>query len=945
MARSHLLRPLTDGQGNLLYGATVTVRDADFSIPIGQTLWADPTGTDPVADVLSNPFTATSGVIDIWLDTPQRVSVLIEYAGAQADQVYLDVQPPPEQTVISTDGPMAIVNTPTTAGQVLLSTGTAGQVQWGTAPSGTSLTPVVITSSQSFSSGADPSGWTFTQTNGAAHSYDPGNIPPGTNYLYSLKATQSANSGSFSVAGPSTTLLEAGSLSFWLKASMASGETITFTTTVPGPTTTTQLTVTATRDWGFYSIALPAGTYTPTWNYTGAATFDGTALHEMWMTGYVAQYGGNVPPHNHTGSGTNSVQLGTSAAATGSQAVAVGASTTASATNATALGYQASASGTSALAAGNAAIAGTDYSVALGANTSGSATATAWLAAGYQAVANGQEAVAVGRGSNAASDYSVAVGSFAAAGGSGTGAVAIGQNASAQAVNSVAIGQGATVGATHNNSVALGSTAATTGPSQVMLGAPGSLTVVPGNLQNYGQASLGAAGSRVGFYGSAGQTQQIVSGSDDGNITLRTLVQALAGLGLVINNTVQQPAQFASPVGAIDYFLRADAGDGSLGIANFDFAPYTYVPSAFTNQTTYPSGPNWFVGTDRNAYKGAVDGLGWLKNLYTTRQTFLFQTTSVSGTTNKICFVFKHTGQSDNSAAAGYLILDQAAGTITLATKAASSPSGTYTVQTGNSPTLSTYGLTPFDGSSHLHMVSVSGSNVCYVDLSNPTALPCKLSDSNLNTTGTYAGLDLNSLTVNVNTVTSPPPLAYATFPSTGTLTNTSTWGSGDIWTVVLGGTGSSASVSSAGNLQLVGAGTGPQALVYSLFNANSMGRWTQFKWGSGTPNTSMGAIGRLQDSSNYYFVNNSQIQKIVGGSATVLATLSQTFVAGDTCKVIWNANGQIQVYRNGTSIGSATDTAFVSNNRFGLGVRGAYTANFNYLLSQDLYNSSVVYR
>lgn len=945
MARAHLLRPLTDAEGNLLYGATVTVRDADFSVPIAQTLWADPTGTDPVADVLSNPFTATSGVIDIWLDTPQRVSVLIEYSGAQADQVYLDVQPPPEQTVISTDGPMAIVNTPTVPGQVLLSTGTAGQVQWGTAPSGTSLTPVVITSSQSFNSGSDPAGWVFTQSAGAAHSYDASTIPPSTTYLYSMKATQSANSGSFTLTGPTTTLLEAGSLSFWLKASIATGETVKFITTDPSHVQTTQLTITVTRDWGFYSYALPAGTYTPSWTYTGSPTFDGTQSHAVWMTGYVAQYGGNVPPHNHAGSGTNSVQLGTGASATGSQSIAIGASATASATNSTAFGYQAAASGLSALAAGNAAIATTNYAVAIGAGASGSTTATAWLAAGYNAVANGQDAVAVGRGSNAASDFSVAVGSFASAGSSGTGAVAIGQNASAIPTNAVAIGQGATVASTHTNSVALGSTAATTGPSQVMLGAPGSLTVVPGSLQNYGQASLGSAGSRVGFYGAAGQTQQVITGSDDGNTTLRNLIQALASMGLIINNTIQQPAQYASPVGAYDYFLRNDAGDGSLGISTFDFAPYTYVPSAFTNQTTYPSGPNWFVGTDKNGYKGAVDGLGFLKNLYTTRQTFQVNVTSVSGSTNKICLVLHHTGQSDNSAAAAYVILDQAAGTLTYATKAASAMSGTYTVQSGNSPTLSSIGVTPFDGASHQHLVSINGNNMCYMDLASATMVPIKLSDSNVNLTGTFAGLDLNTLTANVNQVLSPPPLSFATFPVTGAITNTTSWGSGDVWTTSYTGTGSGATVNVANNCQVTGAGTGAQALIYTLFPANSLGRWTQFKWGSGTLNTSMGAVGRLQDSSNYYFVNNSQIQKVSGGTASTLTTLSQTFVAGDTCKIIWNANGLIQVFRNGTSIGTATDTTFVSNSRFGFGVRGVFTANFNYLVSQDLYYTSVVYR
>jgi hypothetical protein len=66
VARAHLFRPITDREGNLLYNATVTVREVDFSIPIGQPLYAGPTG----ADVLDNPFTAVNGVIDFWVDVP-----------------------------------------------------------------------------------------------------------------------------------------------------------------------------------------------------------------------------------------------------------------------------------------------------------------------------------------------------------------------------------------------------------------------------------------------------------------------------------------------------------------------------------------------------------------------------------------------------------------------------------------------------------------------------------------------------------------------------------------------------------------------------------------------------------------------------------------------------------------------------------------------------------
>jgi hypothetical protein len=61
--------------------------------------------------------------------------------------------------------------------------------------------------------------------------------------------------------------------------------------------------------------------------------------------------------------------------------------------------------------------------------------------------------------------------------------------------------------------------------------------------------------------------------------------------------------------------------------------------------------------------------------------------------------------------------------------------------------------------------------------------------------------------------------------------------------------------------------------------------------------------------------------------------------------KVVWNASGLMQVYRNGTSVGSATDTTFVANNRYGLGVHGAGTVNFAYFLGADMFNASVIYK
>jgi hypothetical protein len=935
VARAHLFRPITDREGNLLYNATVTVREVDYAIPVGQPLYAGPTGED----VLDNPLTAVNGVIDFWLETPQRMSILVQHPTVSDILVYLDAPPPPEEIVSSTV-PLEIVNTPTVSGQVLLSTSTAGQAQWGNPPSGTGLTPVVVADSQSFSSGGDPAGWGFVQTNGGAHTYDPLSIPPGTNYQYSLRMTQSANNGTVTLTGPTFNLLESGRLSLWIKSSLFSGETFTVVVSDASSVHTTLTTIASTRDWGFYAFDLAAGTYTPIFTYTGQATF-AAGDHSLWMTGYVAQYGGNIPPHSHNGTGTNSVALGTGAVASGTSSTAVGVNTTASGANASAYGYGATASGANSLAAGYNSVANGDYSMAVGSGASGTATDTAWVAIGYGANTSGIEAVAVGKNASAQEDYGVAVGSAAQVGPGANSAVAIGQNAQALGASSVAIGQGAVVGTTHNNSVALGSGAATTSANQIMLGNAGAITTVTGSLQNYGLASLGSPGSRIGFYGTAGNVIQTISGSDDGNVTVRTLVNALAAMGLVINNTVQQPLSSATPIGVIDYFYHQDPGDGSLGNGDFDFAPYTYAPLAFSDQSPYPSGPQWYVGADHNAYKGYAGGLGALKNMYNPRHSFYF-TLTTTGTGNKICIALRHTGASGSSAAAGYLIFDQAANTLSLATKAAGDPSNTYTVAAGNSISLSTIGATPFDGAGHLHTISVSGTNVMYADSGFGT--PVFFQAPALNLTGTYIGVDFAQTTSKFNNITFLPQHTFDGFKTTGALSNAA---SGEAWWPVQSGAGAGSTVSAAGNLQLTGA-SGGYALAYVLTGANSSGKNVATRWnGSITPTTGMGVVGRYVDANNYYFINNSQITRVLSGTQTTLATLSQTYVAGDKMSVTFNASGSIVVYRNGTQIGSATDTTstLLASNRFGLGIRGAGTAGFQYFWCYDNVNGAVTYK
>lgn len=934
MARAHLMRPITDREGNLLYNATVTVRETGFAIPIGQTLYSGPTGSD----TLPNPFVAANGVIDFWLDVPQRVSILTQADDETDIQVYLDAPPPPEQ-IVATDSPLEIVNVPTVSGQVLLSTSTAGQAQWGDPPSGTGLTPVVVAASQSFSSGADPSDWTFTGTNGGAHAYDVLTLPPGTNYTHSLLLSQSANNGTVTVTGPTFTLLDAGRVSLWIKSGLAATETLTVKIVDASSVQTTQTTISQTQDWGFYAFDLAAGTWHSLFTYTGQAVYDAGAIHQLWMTGYVAQYGGLVPPHAHSGTGANSTALGTGAVASASGSTAVGAPATASGANATAFGYNASAAGSSALAAGYNSSAPTDYSLAVGAGATGSATGTAWAAVGQTANANGQEAVAIGKGATVGSDYGVAVGSGAVVGAAAGSAVAIGQNASAQAPDSLALGLNATVGASHNNSIALGANSATTSANQIMMGNNGALTTILGGLQNYGIASLGAVDGRIGFYGSAGNVQQVVSGSDDGNVTLRTLVQALASMGLIVNNSLQQPAPFKSPVGIIDYFYHQDPGDGSLGVADFDYQPYAYFPLAFSSKNPYPSGPQWFVGSDHNAYKGFATGLGVLKNMLTVKQSVLFNL-NFTGTGNKICVAVRHTGAAGNAAACGYFILDQTANTVSFYVKNAGDDADVYT-QVGSSVNLTAVGSTPFDGHIHSHIVQASGTNVTWMD--GPSGMPVTWAAPTLNTTGTYIGLDFAQTTSQFVNLSFLPQEMWDAFTTTGALINAP---SGEAWWPVLSGTGAAATVSAVNNLQLTGATSG-YALLYVLTGPNTTGKWANTRWATGTtPTTGMGLIGRYVDPNNYYFVNNSQIVRVLSGTQTVLATLSQTFAAGDRMQVSFNGtSGLIQVFRNANLIGSATDINFLSSNRFGLGISGTGTANFGYLWVYDQYNSAVTYK
>lgn len=71
MARVHLNRPLQDNLGNLITDATVALYEPGTTTPIGQTLY------DSLAGVgtRSNPFAATNGYVDAYLDSAALVRV------------------------------------------------------------------------------------------------------------------------------------------------------------------------------------------------------------------------------------------------------------------------------------------------------------------------------------------------------------------------------------------------------------------------------------------------------------------------------------------------------------------------------------------------------------------------------------------------------------------------------------------------------------------------------------------------------------------------------------------------------------------------------------------------------------------------------------------------------------------------------------------------------
>lgn len=134
----------------------------------------------------------------------------------------------------------------------------------------------------------------------------------------------------------------------------------------------------------------------------------GTDSEEFWDNVDVTAVGTDS---THPGTGDQSLQIGTGAAATGAAAVALGQGTQAAADQAVALGQQAAASEVGALAAGSQAAASQPGSVALGQSSVAQGSQSTAIGSAAQALFN--QSTAIGAGARTDRPNQVAIGTSA----------------------------------------------------------------------------------------------------------------------------------------------------------------------------------------------------------------------------------------------------------------------------------------------------------------------------------------------------------------------------------------------------------------------------------------------------------------------------------------------------------------------------------------------------
>lgn len=528
MTRAHFYTKVTDDQGNVVPGTQVTIYQPGTLTLLEASLFDNEVGST----TLPNPFVVNDGIIDFYLDRPGQVKVGVRASnGTERTFDDQDVYPDPHTVVQAIDG-LRITNIPQ-AGNFLQAIG-AQEATWVTAPEleTAALSEVQYLRQQIFST-QSLGDLTLRTASGASASPIFTNVsgdtkPPGFSFTHALDWNTSQR---IIATVPTALFVESGLVQFLYKVTPPTADktAATLRITLDEAPVWSQ-TASAPEQYDTWLVGylanIPPGTYTVRIHH-----IPGTDPASRVLLGsLVMRYGGQVPPHAHEGAGVLSTAVGTSASANFEAATAVGSMAVAGGTSGTAIGAHAVAM-TNGTAVGSRSTAG-DGAVAVGHMARTSPGATDAVALGLDASVQGAAGVALGSSALVTAARGVALGSSTRA---GEWAVAVGPEAIATAIDSVAIGVGAT--AVHARSVALGPGAQSTQADQVVLGTAQDTTVIPGNLRQSGDVSLGTAGSTLGFFGEAGTTRPTVTGSRGGNAVLATLIAHLADLGLIIDDT------------------------------------------------------------------------------------------------------------------------------------------------------------------------------------------------------------------------------------------------------------------------------------------------------------------------------------------------------------------------------------------------------------------------
>lgn len=528
MSRAHFFRKVTDDQGNVVPGTMATVYETGSLALLQATMYVNETGSVEVA----NPLTINDGIVEFYLDQPTQVKIGLRSPGG-IERFYdnQDVYPDPRTVVQAPDG-LQITNGPV-AGTFLQATGPR-QATWVSAPDlqNAALTPVQILRQQLFS--AQVLGdLIIRRASGAAVSPSFTDVsaddkPDG--FLFS-HALDWITTEAVVLTVPTTLFVESGHVQFLYKTiAPASGKkAATLRVTMDDAALWVQTPVAA-EEYDVWRIGylsnIPPGSHTLRFEHLpGSDPASRVLLGSIEM-----QYGGMVPPHAHEGAGLLSTAVGPNSSANFVGATALGGHAVVSGSSGTAVGADSASQFQGTAVGANSAAA--DGGVALGYQARNSPSATRAVALGRNAAAQAAEAVAVGPDALVTAPYGVALGQGARA---AQDAVSVGHGATATGDQAVAVGAGAS--ATHARGVALGPGAQTTAVDQLVLGTAEDTTVIPGSLRQTGDVTLGSAGSSLAFFGEAGSTRPVVTGSRGGNAVLGTLIAYLEDLGLIVDET------------------------------------------------------------------------------------------------------------------------------------------------------------------------------------------------------------------------------------------------------------------------------------------------------------------------------------------------------------------------------------------------------------------------